>query len=267
MPATEDALSAWIWQPIEQLRQQIQYQPDRPWSEHSASLLNDLGLSDPQQHPLTELLYRHLDTNYQQDDQAVQVFFASTAIDEWLRWAIPELAASWQDAGQTGPDGGQDTTAAGDDQYDPAAWQAFLSTNAILWDGTDATWQQFVDWFCYQAAGHGFGAPATGLVEHLRPMTAAERVSVLYHTYQVPLNVAVPAPTDVRDADRGTGATVGAGRPESATQPPAGRAPTPAEAHQAAEALVAERPEFAGIPADRRAELIAEVLSELNATV
>lgn len=50
---------------------------------------------------------------------------------------------------------GETVRADGQVADDPAAWNAYLTTNGSFWDGTEAGWQQFRDWFLYYAAEAG----------------------------------------------------------------------------------------------------------------
>ena len=56
---------------------------------------------------------------------------------------------------------GPDTTSTG---YDEDAWQAFLTANGPRWNGEDTAWQQFRDWFAYEAGQQGLADPANGFL-------------------------------------------------------------------------------------------------------
>jgi hypothetical protein len=56
-----------------------------------------------------------------------------------------------------------------DDPYadvDTDAWMAFLTHVGTDWDGDEATWQQWVDWFMYHAGVQGLTSVAAGFVEY-----------------------------------------------------------------------------------------------------
>lgn len=47
---------------------------------------------------------------------------------------------------------------------DPDTWNNYLAQNGPRWDGTEASWQQFRDWFLYDAAEHHVGTSAQGFI-------------------------------------------------------------------------------------------------------
>lgn len=47
---------------------------------------------------------------------------------------------------------------------DPEAWNRYLAQNGPRWDGAEASWQQFRDWFVYDAAANGVGESAQGFI-------------------------------------------------------------------------------------------------------
>ena len=65
----------------------------------------------------------------------------------------------------------------GEEAHDEASWQAFLTTNGARWDGTEASWQVFREWFAYEAAQNSLDAPANELLTHLDSLATAERVT------------------------------------------------------------------------------------------
>jgi hypothetical protein len=121
--------------------------------------------------------------------------------------------------------------------YDEQAWQAFAQSYLAHWDGTDETWDQFREWILFYAAEQGLAAPAQRLIDYASQQTASERIST-FAAYGV--QVGPPAATqDSQDTER-----ISAEQLESLL----------AE-------ILAEHPEFEEIPAERRAELAAEVMA------
>lgn len=47
---------------------------------------------------------------------------------------------------------------------DHEAWNSYLAQNGPRWDGTEAAWRQFRDWFLYDAAAHQVGGSAQGFI-------------------------------------------------------------------------------------------------------
>ncbi len=50
--------------------------------------------------------------------------------------------------------------------YDEAAWNAFLPEFGAQWNGDEAAWAQFVEWFLYHAEDRSLAEPATAFVEY-----------------------------------------------------------------------------------------------------
>jgi hypothetical protein len=65
----------------------------------------------------------------------------------------------------------------GEEGHDEAAWQEFLATNGTRWDGTEASWQVFREWFAYEAAQNSLDAPAKELLTHFDSLATAERLT------------------------------------------------------------------------------------------
>lgn len=166
MNTTEDVLYEWLRQPIDQLRREIMHEPHQPWQHFSDQLLRDLGLWAIEQHPLIELLYDHLREIHPHDDAGRLEFFKTTEIDDWLQWAIPELAGRWH---------------------------LFVQTNLPYWDGTEAAWPAFAEWLPRVACAEHLGPMANQLVDLLEPLQIADRARYLAETYQVSLPAGVGA--------------------------------------------------------------------------
>jgi len=63
--------------------------------------------------------------------------------------------------------------------YDERAWQEYLAENGPQWDGTEAAWTQFSEWFAYHAHDRGLAAPAAALLSHLVAQPVTERITTL----------------------------------------------------------------------------------------
>lgn len=110
-----------------------------------------------------------------------------------LREVGQDLPAYYQ---QLAADTTAETPAEG---YDEASWYAFLQENGARWDGTDAAWDQFVPWFCYEAEQQGLASPATAFVEYAA--SQPDKVAVFaQYGIQIPAGeTAEESPQDVSD--------------------------------------------------------------------
>jgi hypothetical protein len=70
--------------------------------------------------------------------------------------------------------------------YDEQAWLAYVAQNGRQWDGTEATWDQFTEWFAYYANAGGFAVPADALLKYLASQSAAERTTTLWPASDLP---------------------------------------------------------------------------------
>lgn len=79
---------------------------------------------------------------------------------------VNELVQAVQEAMQGAENEGQEGEG---QEFDQAAWEAFLQTLQGIWDGTEDTWQQFLDWARYGAyeAGEAVGKAFDELVEYV----------------------------------------------------------------------------------------------------
>jgi hypothetical protein len=144
-------------------------------------------------------------------------------------------AADQESAGQAA------SAPAAERHYDEAAWSQFLIANGSFWDGTQASWARYRDWFAGTAAAQGFGPPVAGLLTYLEAQAVPDRISTLAAYGVIVAEAAQPAATP--DAPRGASS----GRDEFARSLMA--------------ELLASQPELAAISEDRRWELLAGVLS------
>jgi hypothetical protein len=149
-----DELWAWIQPALQQLREADQ---DLPLAELFAEFLNQLGINEATDHPVTMALAEHLETL--PDDERLP-FLRSAEAESYLYQLVQSQPAE-------------------DEGYDEAAWQAFLAENGSHWDGTEGSWDQFREWFLYAAAQQGFGTPTTALVSYLDGLTVEGRVETL----------------------------------------------------------------------------------------
>jgi hypothetical protein len=98
------------------------------------------------------------------------------------------------------------------DGYDEAAWQAFLAENGPRWDGDERTWDQFRQWFHYEAGQHGLAVPAGQFIGHVEGQPDKVAVFAQYGVVISAAGAAVadrsPAPDvssypELKDGDEG----------------------------------------------------------------
>lgn len=140
-------------------------------------------------------------------------------------------------------EGGHETAHQEPAAYDEQAWQAFLTQNGPQWDGTEASWDQFRQWFEYHAADRGVGAPAAALLDYLATQPAAERVATFA---QYGVTIQAPPPQEAPSGDRA--ATAEEEESEAITE----------------DALKAN-PEYLEMTEDQRMSRMSEVLADLEA--
>jgi hypothetical protein len=183
----------WIRPPLDQMKRRFAANPEQPWETQRTSFLHELGLQKPDQHPVTERLFQWLDhLSAEERNRAL----GSDKIDNRVEELIRQTAAE-QDAQQQSPPESQEDAAvqAG---YDEHAWQAYLTQNGPRWDGTDAAWNQFQEWFKYHAGECGLSAPATALLDYLTTQPVGSRITTLatYGVTITPPQAAVQAGYD-----------------------------------------------------------------------
>lgn len=221
---TLDETWAWLYTPVQELKADTAENPDKSWEERRAFLLERLGLTDSTDHPLTNELFRLLD-ELPDDERGTML------AGEQLDTTAYELAQRHSEEPAA--------DAAAETGFDEQAWYAFLASHASQWDGTAESWDQFADWLRYYANENGFGAPTGSLIDSLGGQAVADRIGVLAQ-----YGVVIPTSAE-----------------QHAEAPP--EVPTAdefADTHMAD--LLAEDPQFADIPEERRRELIAQVLGE-----
>ena len=157
MTTTEDMWN-WIYPAIQELKNAA----DQPWDQRRAHFLEQLGIHESDEHPVTGELLRQLDEL--PDDER------STLVEsEQLDTLAYELIQT-QGTDSEQPEGSGD-------EYDEAAWNTYLTTNGSHWNGTDDSWPAFREWFVYHAGEQGLSTPANALLDYLGGMSAAERVA------------------------------------------------------------------------------------------
>jgi hypothetical protein len=232
MPMIDDVLK-WIETPLEDMKKSFTSTPDVAWTDRRATFLQQLGLHDSNDHPVIGALLERLDGMSEDERNDT---FGTGRIDIMTHELAAEHAAALdQAAGGAGPDA----------SYDQGAWQEFLLTDGPRWDGADASWAGFREWFLYYASAADLGAQATQLLDYMDRQSAGERVTT-FAQYGVTILVA---------ADPTSGPTHQAAEQSA-----------PAEASQASadtimNELIGENPEFESIPPERRQQIIDALLS------
>lgn len=148
----------WRW--LQPALQDMRSGTDQPWDERRAKLLEQLGLTNAEQHPVVADLLHRLDTLPDQERTA-------TVDSDSLDATAYELVQAHVPDDQSAPAAG----------YDDHAWQTFLATNGPTWDGTAESWPAFRQWFEHYAAEQGLAAAATALFEYLETQSVSERVA------------------------------------------------------------------------------------------
>ncbi|HET9141797.1 hypothetical protein [Actinophytocola sp.] len=223
--ATADELWTWIYPPLTELVAARADDRTRSWTELRGYFLERTGLADASDHPLVADLVETLDQLSEEDSAAL--------LDDGARLEaqVYELAVAHADPEPEAaePAGAGEPAAADDPAYDEAEWQRFLVDNGPRWNGEDATWGQFSEWFGYHAREAGVGQPATDLLAYLDTLSAADRITTLAQ-YGVVIPTADAEPVRLTEED--------------------------------IEGLLAEDSEFADISEDRRRELIQQVVGD-----
>jgi hypothetical protein len=169
---TVDEVWAWLYQPLQDLKQNQTTDTDKPWEDHQAAFLEQLGLTNATDSPVTEMLLERLDELSADDRLAL---LSSDQVD----------TIAYEIVQQCTP-----TPAAEPAAYDDNAWYAFAAENLALWDGAAQSWTQFAEWFAYQGGEQGFGVPAKALVDQLTGMSNADRIVTIA---QYGVTIAAPA--------------------------------------------------------------------------
>jgi hypothetical protein len=234
-----DELWEWIRSPLEEFEKSFTEEPDKSWEARRGEFLQQLGVQEPGQHPVTEQMFRHLD-EMTDDERKTHV---TSKQFETVAYGFAQQHAASQEAGQ----GASQASASSAPGYDEQAWQNYLNTNATQWNGTEETWNQFTQWFLYYAEEHSVTTPATQLIDYLNPLPASQRITELAR-YGVTITP-----------------------PQAPAAPQTGQPGEPnasAAANQNAasvmDELLAANPEFAAIPEERRIEIMNEALSRVQ---
>jgi hypothetical protein len=259
--STPDDVWEWIRPPLEELKQGDNADPDMPWEERRQTFLRELELSDASQHPVVELLLQRLDESPEEERNRI---LGSDELNSMAYQLAQEHGAGQEAAGG---EAAYDEAA----PYDEQAWQAYLAENGPLWDGTEDSWEQFRDWFAYDAGQHGLSTPAAALLDYLTPQPAADRIAT-FAQYGVTITApeqaawadeAAPAPAEEEPAAQAQ-AGPGPGEQEEPGQQP-GQEPqrpdlTPQQIESIMDQVLAQNKEFEKISAERRKELMDQVL-------
>jgi hypothetical protein len=169
--ATVDDVWGWLHQPLQDLKQGYSTDPGKPWETRRHEFLEQLGLSNPDDHTVTHTLVQRL--NELSDDDRNSLL-AGDDIDTLAYKVVQECTP------ETEPD-----------TYDEAAWHDFLATNLPSWNGTDEAWAQFSEWFTYHAGQANLSSPAQALISHLAVLPNDQRISTCG---QYGVTIVVPAP-------------------------------------------------------------------------
>lgn len=237
--ASVDEIWGWIYEPVQELKRDYTTAPDTPWNTLRESFLTKLGLSTADQNPMIEELLRKLDDMSDSDRNDI---IGGDRLDD-LAYEYAQrhgVAAVADPAPAVAQEQVQQTTST-EESYDPQKWQEFLEENGPVWDGTDAAWSQFKEWFLYYAREGGFEAPATSLLDYLSSQDGAGRIATL-ETYRVIIRPVSAAPSE----------------PSAQAEPEV----TATDMDGLMAELLEENPEFRDIPEDRRKEIITELLRE-----
>jgi hypothetical protein len=235
-----DEIWSWIYEPLQELKESYVSEPEARWADRRERFIAKLGLLDSAGHPLVEELTRHLDQLSDADRDALA---ASDELDT-LAYNLAQQHAAEQEAAEqhAAEQAASAAAAVAEPHYDEAAWGQFLTANGSFWDGTEASWAQYRDWFAAAAAAQGFGAPAAGLLNYLEAQAVPDRIAALA-LYGVNIAQAVQP----------------AAAPDAPQEPSPGRDEF---AQSLMDELLASQPELAAIPEARRWELLAEVLNQ-----
>ena len=246
--STRDELWGWIEVPLEESHARRQESPDSSWEQVRAFFLERLNITDPTAYPIIDALLRDIDGRAASEREEVLTDLDKLKALGWSfadRYAEPEAADTTEPEVRTYTPEAQTYAQPEVETYDQNAWWAFLAECGPGWDGTDEHWAIFEPWLLAEARARGFGTPTEALLAPLRGQGASAVIAV-FADYGVVIQPLAAPVEDVRAA-------------EAESEP----LPTPEEFAEANMAdLLAEDPEFADIPEERRLALIAEVLAE-----
>lgn len=229
--ATRTQLWAWIEPAVQELHAYHAEHSDASWPDLRSHFLEQLGITEAAQYPAVDTLIKDLDER--SDSERTELLADSNKLTELAdRYttlhADPDPAA----APQPGTPQQQDT-------FDQNAWFAFLAEVGPNWNGTDEHWAQFEPWLLAESNSRGFGPQTEALFAQVRGHGAAAVIE-LFRQYGVQIKAPAQAQPDQSQ--------------------PSSQDLQVAETAMAE--LLAENPEFADIPEERRRELIAQLLAE-----
>jgi hypothetical protein len=221
---TLDELWTWIYTPLHDLTAERAANRDKSWTELRAYFLERAGLRESSDDPFVDDLLKQLDGMSDSDRAAV---LDSNDKMDGFGYDIARKHGKDEAAGQG------TTEAAG---YDEAAWQRYLVENGTNWNGDEASWKQFKDWFLYYAGEKGFTEPATALLNYLDSQPATDRITTLAQ-YGVTITAPRPAATAPAADDSGT---------------------------EAIRAVLGDDPMFADLTEDQRRQMLVDVRNTLG---
>lgn len=158
-----DEFWSWLHAPLLNLKHSLTACPEMTWIERREQFLAELGLPDPQGHPLVRLLIMRLDEMSDEDRDSV---LSADEIDRRAYEIIQQAAAFTADIA---------------DGYDEAAWNGYLMASVAQWDGSAESWDSFKEWFIYYAAEAGLGGPAHDFVRYVDDMSLDDRIATFVH--------------------------------------------------------------------------------------
>ena len=125
-----------VYQPLQDMKS------DGPWTAKRAEFIGKLPDA---QDPAIGAFLAYMDA--MTDGQRVEAFRTEQA-DSLLYGYLEQYSDS----------------SSSDEESDASPWEEFVATNAPVWDGEEATWDQFREWFSYYANEAGFGTELAALL-------------------------------------------------------------------------------------------------------
>lgn len=171
-----DEFWSWLHASLQNLKHSLTVSPELTWIERREQFLAELGLTDPEQHPVVQLLVLRLDELPDQDRNSV---LSTDEIDRQAYEIIQQTSRN-------------DIA----DGYDEAAWNAYLTANLAQWDRSAESWDSFMEWFIYYAAEAGLGVPALEFVQYVNGMAQDDRVATFAQYGEYPAEGSAPDPQD-----------------------------------------------------------------------
>lgn len=225
---TLDELWTWIYSPLHELTAERAANRDKSWTDLRANFLERAGLRESSDDPFVADLLKQLDGLSDSDRAAL---LDSNDKMDGFAYDIAKQHGTEDDGGAA--ETGTDEAPAG---YDETAWQQYLVENGTNWNGDEASWKQFKDWFLYYAGDKGFTEPATALLNYLDSQPAADRITTLAQ-YGVTIKAPQPAAAAPAIDDSGT---------------------------EAIRAVLGDDPMFADLTEDQRRQMLVDVRNTLG---